>query len=212
MMEVFTGLRELRFVFRDYFINRANRAKLKHRDISIISSDCTGGVLSHDLQMRFKSPTVNFFFMAQDYLRFIQKPEYYLDARMVEVSKVGVPYPVVQLGDIELYLVHYPTVALAQEAWDRRKCRLDLNRAWYIMNDRNNCTESDIALFDSLTFPHKVCFVHRKDWANKYHSAYYIKGFEREQCVGTMTAFPGKVNIRRNVDQFDYVEWLNEQC
>ena len=203
------GLRAERFALRDFFINRPNRARLVRHDMSLVASDCTGGVLSHDLRLRFNSPTVNFFFMAEDYLRFVTAPERYLTERMEPVVDSGYDYPVAQLADIRLYLVHYASIAEAQAAWDRRAARLDLTHAWYILNDRNEFTEEHLARFDALPLEHKVCFVHRHDWAERYASAYYIRGFEQQDEVGTMTAFPGKINIRRNVDQFDYVSWFN---
>ena len=175
-----------------------------------------GYELQHAPRATFSENTIDLFadgvtvsYPLEDYLRFVTAPERYLTERMEPVVDSGYDYPVAQLADIRLYLVHYASIAEAQAAWDRRAARLDLTHAWYILNDRNEFTEEHLARFDALPLEHKVCFVHRRDWADRYASAYYIRGFEQQDEVGIMTAFPGKINIRRNVDQFDYVSWFN---
>lgn len=57
--------------------NIENRKRLKNKEISIISTNCIGGVLSHDLGLQFKSPTVNLFFRAEDFIKFCENLEYY---------------------------------------------------------------------------------------------------------------------------------------
>lgn len=58
--------------------NIENRKRLKNKEISIISTNCIGGVLSHDLGLQFKSPTVNLFFRAEDFIKFCENLEYYM--------------------------------------------------------------------------------------------------------------------------------------
>lgn len=43
-------------------IDKKNRSLLKNRDITIISANCVGGVIYHDLGLAFNSPTINLFF------------------------------------------------------------------------------------------------------------------------------------------------------
>lgn len=59
-------LKKWRELIRKILVNNKNIRNLKCTDFSIISSDCTGGVLSHDLNLQFLSPTINMFFSAQD--------------------------------------------------------------------------------------------------------------------------------------------------
>lgn len=58
---------------------RKNQNKLKNHDVSIISMNCTGGILSHDLGLQFKSPTVNLFFRAEDFIKFCENIEHYFE-------------------------------------------------------------------------------------------------------------------------------------
>lgn len=208
-MSISGTLKGIRFSLRDKFLNRKNRKNLTNINPTLITSDCIGAVVAHDLRLRFNSPTVDFYFSASGFLEFIENPEKYIDAKMCESDETGYPYPVAKLIDISLYLVHYKDIQSAQIAWDRRKKRMNLNNAYYFMTDRNGCTEQDIARFDKLPYKHKVIFVHLREWAEKYESAFYIRGFDLEPCVGTMTAYNPKIGIRRNIDQFDYINFLN---
>lgn len=42
-------------------INRKERQRLRIKDTTILSMNCTGGILSYDLGLQFLSQTVNFF-------------------------------------------------------------------------------------------------------------------------------------------------------
>lgn len=44
------------------------------------------GVILHELGERFNSPTVNLFFKAEDYLKFLENLDYYLKQALVEVE------------------------------------------------------------------------------------------------------------------------------
>lgn len=43
------------------------RFRLKNKDFSIISRNCIGGVMYHDLGLKCTSPTVNLFFYPDDF-------------------------------------------------------------------------------------------------------------------------------------------------
>lgn len=66
-------MKPFRKIYRKLYrlkINNDMKNKLLNDKFTIFSSNCTGGVISHDLGCRFYSPTVNFYFMAKDYVRF----------------------------------------------------------------------------------------------------------------------------------------------
>lgn len=73
--------------------------------------------MSHDLGLQFKSPTVNLFFRAEDFIKFCENLEYYLSIdEFVECTDPAIignrTYPIVYLGDLILFLVHYNTIRL----------------------------------------------------------------------------------------------------
>ena len=115
--------RKFRFVLRDFFVNKAKWTSLKIDEPVIVASDCTGGMLYHDLRKQFLSPTINMFFSASDFIRFLKNPDYYLGLDMEEIKQNKYDYPLAQLGDITLHLVHYKTVEEAQNKWRERAMR-----------------------------------------------------------------------------------------
>ena len=63
----------LRFVYNKY-----NQRKLSNRDVTLFSSNCNGGVILHDLGLRFNSPFVNLWIKPKDFIKICENPEYYL--------------------------------------------------------------------------------------------------------------------------------------
>lgn len=82
-------LRNIRNRFRYLLLTRKKGMILKGKNISIISSDCTGGTLYHDFNMRFLSPTINMYMDAQDYLKFITNMDNYLDRPFIDSPEDG---------------------------------------------------------------------------------------------------------------------------
>ena len=95
------------------------RERLLTEDVSIISANCNGGIISHDLGLQFRSPTVNLFIPAEDFIRFCENLPHYMSVEtMTECTDPAVTknvdYPVARLDDILLFLVHYSSVEEAQ--------------------------------------------------------------------------------------------------
>ena len=65
----------------------------------------------------------------------------------------------------------------------------EVRQSFIMMTDRDGVTEKDIQLFDQLPFKNKVIFTHKPYPAFK--SAYYIKGFEKQNQVGDIFEFSG---------------------
>ncbi|MBE5840870.1 MAG: DUF1919 domain-containing protein [Butyrivibrio sp.] len=190
------------------YVNKRKK-NLLVRDVSIIASDCTGGVVYNELGLEFKSPTINMFIPSDDFIRFCKNISYWVDQPMIEIDS-PYPYPVAQLGEngVKLHLVHYKSVSEAQEKWNARKDRIDYNNLFIIMNDRNGCTYEDMKIFDEMPFENKVLFSHLPHPELK--SVYYIKGNEKNDTVPVMTEYVNKLSFRKNIDQFDYVSWINK--
>ena len=53
-------------------VNRRNIAALKNTEFSLISSNCNGGFMLHDLGLQFRSPTVNLWIPPSDFIRFLR--------------------------------------------------------------------------------------------------------------------------------------------
>ena len=166
--------------------------------------------MSHDLSLKFKSPTVNLFFRAEDFIKFCENLKYYLSIEeFVECKDTKIigerTYPVAYLDDLTLFLVHYRSVKEAQDKWNERKKRVNWDNIVILNTDREGMTNELKDRFEQLPY-RKVMFVNRPDETHK--SSFYIRGYENQDSVGIITdhdTWDGK----RPIDQFDWVGFLN---
>ncbi len=184
------------------------KKKLKNKTPSVIASNCNGGVVLHDLGARFNTPTVNLFFTAKDFLKFVSNLDHYLSIELVKIKDME-SYPIGQLDDIQIHFVHYGSFSEAKEKWEERKLRIDRNNLFIMMTDRDGCTYEDIKTFDSLPFKNKVIFTHKP--YPEFRSVVYLKGFEKDGEVGILSEWKKGLLKRRYLDDFDYVAFFNEQ-
>lgn len=191
-----------------YKINNNNRKRLKNKEISIISSNCIGGVISHELGLQFKSPTVNMYMKAPDYVKFCYDLERYLKE---ELSFIGINrdgHFMAFCGDIKIYAVHYKNFEEFSKKWNERAKRVDFNNLYFIMSERDGCSMDDIIAFDNLPYNNKVIFT--KEDMPDIKSAVHIPNTKQgKHQVVPMTSYLGTFTGRRYVDLFDYVEFLN---
>ena len=45
-------------------------------NISFISQNCIGGIIYHDMEQKFLTPTINLYLMANDFVKFVENLEY----------------------------------------------------------------------------------------------------------------------------------------
>lgn len=189
-------------------INRINRKRLINCEFSIISSNCVGGVICHELGQKFRSPTVNLYMDAPDYIKFLKNLEFYLnDANMIEINE-GRKFPVGLLYDIKIYFVHYPSFNDAMNKWKERKSRINRDNLFVIMVQKDNCSMEQIKEFDKLQYRHKVIFTTKQ--IKDIKSSYYIPGSEiDDEEVMDLCLYKHKLGGKRWIDEFDYVKFLN---
>ena len=60
------------------------RERLENENFSIISSNCIGGILCHDLNVPYNSPTVNMFFVAADFVKFCSRIPHYTTRMIIQ--------------------------------------------------------------------------------------------------------------------------------
>lgn len=182
--------------------------ELHNKEVCLISSNCNGAMILHDLGLKFNSPFVNLWIPPKDYLRMLGALQKYMSYELVPCDEEDVSYPVGCLGDVKIYFQHYASFEEAKRKWDERKQRMDYEHLYILFSDRDGCTQEDLATFDQLPYAHKAVFVHVPH--PEITSAVYIHGFENESCVGMCMYYTGKLSYRRYYDDFDYVAWLNQ--
>lgn len=139
-------------------IKRAYK-NLKTTDFSIISQNCIGGVLYHDMQMRFLSPTIDLFFSGADFVHFVKNLEYYINLEIKMYWEEE--YPIGKLDDVTVYFMHYNTCSEAKEAWDRRKNRINWDKIFILSTDMESFDNSVWEEWCTITYP-KILFTATK--------------------------------------------------
>lgn len=154
------------------------RKKVHADGISIISQNCIGGVLYHDLGMQFLSPTVNLFIKEPDFVRFVLNLEHYLGCSLQ--MQWGGEYPIGTLDDITIYFMHYDTCEEAKLAWERRTKRVDLDRILVLATDRNGFDDAVYEQWQQIPYP-KVLFTvdprYARDGESVLFQQYRHQGF-----------------------------------
>lgn len=196
---------KINLYLREYFINRPNRKRLTNTNPTIIASNCNGGFIAHDLNLRFNSPFVNLFLTPKDFIRYLKNIEFYQQQNLTFVQTEKA-YPVAKLADITLYFMHYHSEQEAEQKWNERTKRMDLDNLFVMMTERDGCEYQDLIEFDALPFKNKVVFTHKN--YPEIKSTVYIQGFENNAIIGDIFEYTG-LNGKRYYDQFDYVAWLN---
>jgi uncharacterized protein (DUF1919 family) len=140
-------------------------------------------------------------------VRFLENLPWYLEQPLVPCKDDRFDYPCGMVGDVEIRFNHYKTFEEAAAKWNARKQRIDWNNLFIIGIDGDNCTYDSLRRFDALPYPNKVIFTHKP--YPEFPSAHCLPGFEALGGIGRATDFKDQFLIRRYMDQFDYISFLN---
>lgn len=140
---------------------------------TIISNNCVGGAVMHQLGMEFKSPTINLQILPEDFANFCWDLKYYMQQTLYEVNVEdlglmhkaslkkmfgGIPdMPLGMIGDVLVCFQHYQTFEEAAAKWNERKAKIDYTHIGYIMHARGPEYEYEAANFIELYKPHSLC-------------------------------------------------------
>lgn len=155
-----------------YFVRLAKwrrRIGLRSTDFSIISNNCTGGYVYQYFGISYKTPTEGLYFTTEDYLKIVERPEYYfnhkvelIDANESVLAQKGkkITYPVGRIGDVEIYFMHYPDPKEALSKWHRRASRINFEKMFFLLTETELMKIEHINKFvelldDSITPPEK---------------------------------------------------------
>lgn len=182
-----------------------NGRKLETDTYTIISSNCIAGSIYKDFGLPFNSPTIGLFICGNDFVKFASNLRYYLSLPVSEgecskwLGKTS--YPLGIIDDVELHFLHYDTFEEARCKWERRALKVNFNRVYLIMTDRDFTTYEDIVNFSKIKAHKKLSFV-----SNNYQEipgTIFCHRYEGDSQVGVLPLF------MEYSDYFDVVEWLD---
>ena len=135
------------------------RIGLDCKDFTIISNNCTGGYVYQYFGVSYKTQTEGIFFITSDYIKIIERPEYYfkhevklIDPKESTLAKAGlnITYPVGLIDDVEVYFKHYPDPREAVEKWRRRASRMNFNKLFFLLTETELMKEGDAERFSNI--------------------------------------------------------------
>ena len=135
--------------------------ELLQSKISIVAMNCWGGYSYHTLGMEFASPFINLHLLQDDFIRLLNNFTYYMK-QPLQYERIHYDFtmkkehPVALLDDVELYLNHYSTMEEAEQKWNTRITRLNMDNLFVMMYTQD---PQILERFDKVPFDRKVCFV-----------------------------------------------------
>lgn len=198
----------LRFLERKHY-NSERKARLINTKFTIIASNCVGTMIYQDMGLPVCSPTINLTIPMNDFVRFAEKLEWYLKQTLCRIEESGVFCPVGALDDVKIYFTHYDTWERAARKWRLHSRRVDLNRLFFIGCEKDGCTYETLERFERLPLRNRVILT--KKAYPEFSSAFPIRGLDGQGEMGDLTAFRKGFWLRRYMDDFDYIEFLNER-
>jgi uncharacterized protein (DUF1919 family) len=191
------------------------RRRVRCSDFTVISSNCWGSRIYHELGLPYTTPFVGLFLYAPCYLRLLGSLDHYLRQDLVfkKMSRYRAAneareaasnyYPIGVLGgDVEVHFLHYETESEALEKWRTRLGRMHRTNLFVAFTDRDLCDDSHLLEFDQLGYSHKVVFTAKRH--ARIRSCVWLKEYRNEPYVGVL--YDDVYVCNRH---FDVADWLN---
>lgn len=200
---------------RETYLER-QKSKLKNKTPSIITNTCIGGIVYHDLGLKFCSPTIDVLIYEKEYIRFLLRLEEYLQCEPIEVFQEGKSFPIGELRledeSICLYFMHSKTFEEAKNAWMRRSLRVDLDNLYVVflvralLSPRSELYRS----FKSLPYKNKVLLTFPVGIFDRNVVPFFSRRLKN--IPGLMLKYPHPYSKKRYMDKFDFVKFFNRGC
>lgn len=193
-----------------FAIRRRNKmqSKLKNKNMTFLTPNCLGGILFHDLGVKFYSPTVNTMMTQCDFVKFVMRIDYYLSKKLVFFSHPEYTCPCAWLGDLVIHFSHYESESEAENKWNERIKRVNYKNLFIFAEERDGLTKQDIQALGKIEARGIVVFT-----AHEYSDIPYtlfIPKYKQEGEVGNILKKNYWNDSREYEDYFDFVKWFNE--
>ena len=193
------------------------RNRLTNRDFTIIANTCTAGILYHDLQCRFDSPTINIRITDDCFFDFVTHMDQYLQSDLEEVTDEGLPFPVGKLtwGDREVRIrfKHYHDFAEAKKKWTERTARIHWDNLYVVYNidDPVTIDHELVQKFLALPNKHKVMLANCRGEKNLPREIVHMPMYNRETFGGKLFCYREPLRYRRWLYDYDFVSFFNNR-
>lgn len=193
------------------------RAKNKNLDFTLIARDCIGGVLYHQLGLKFLSPTINLFLTLEDFNYFCLNLKDYVNGELEEYIDNDVSYPVGVLKSssvdrpIRIDFMHYSSFEEAKNKWNERKARINYDNLFVV----SSCcykteieTLNDKIIEDWNKIPYKKVILVDKEYG--FDDEFVVQKHKDCKDFAWLLYTPSKtITWKRAFNKFNFIKFLN---
>lgn len=188
-------------------LNEVMNKKLEGVNFTVFSNNCLGGVFYHDAGRQFTSPLINTAMDGEDFIKFLERPEYYINHEFEFIEFPGHNYPIAKIDDIEVRFVHYKTPEECIEKWKSRSERIVWDNIFIVCTNHDGLgQEKWMERFDKLPYKNKIMFVSKE--YPQYDWAVLVPQFKNRFQVRIMTNFANFKGERYYETCFDIPKWI----
>lgn len=188
-------------------LNAQMRQKLGDIPFTIFSNNCLGGVFYHDAGRMFSSPLINTAMDGEDFVRFLERPQYYLQQPMKFITWPGHNYPIARLDDIEIRFVHYHSNEEAEAKFRERAQRIVWKNIFVVATNHDGLNQPQwMTRFDRLPYANKLMYTSHE--YPEYPWAVCVPQFKGRFQVRIMTSFADFRGRRYYETAFNLTEWI----
>lgn len=196
------------------------KLKNKNKDFTLIARDCIGGIVYNQLGLRFLSPTINLFFIPEDFNDFCLHLKEYINGDLKEFKDentnypVGIIYPSKNASvnkPIRVDFMHYESFEKAKAKWDERKSRINWNNLFVVSSlcypkEINSLSDKLITEWNQIKYK-KVIFV---DKPYGFDDEFVIaKPKKCDEYAWLLCSTNKKNPWKRVFNKFDFIKFLN---
>ena len=192
------------------------RERNKNLDFTLIARDCIGGILYHQLGLKFLSPTINLFFTPEDFNYFCLNLKEYIDGKLEEFKDDSIPYPVGLLTPktgqpIKVHFMHYKTFIEAKQKWNKRKERINWDNIFVVSSccystEVETLNDKIISDWNKIKYP-KVILV---DKEYGFDDEFVVEKNPRCKDFAWLLYAPSKtITWKRTFNKYNFIRFLN---
>lgn len=189
------------------------RRELRNTDFSLLTPNCMGGILLHDLGLRFLSPTVNLMMRQNEFLQFVLHLDEYLAGKFTFFNSPGDTCPCAYLQSdgvdpITVTFTHYKTAEEAETKWRERAKRIKRDNLFIFLEERDGICYEDLKKLGTIPAKGILAFT-----CNPYPDLPYCVYLEKYHHAGEVGNILQKTLLddsREYEHYFDFVKWFNE--
>ena len=198
-------------------------SRLENKDFTIIANDCSGSFIYDSLRLKKLSPTCSMTIGRYAFISFCRHLKEYMSMPVEEATEedlkkypgckvpVGILRGKDSLPSIGLIFTHYESFEKARETWYRRRERINYDNLFFILDCAMEKDEKLLDEFERLSVENKVAFTALEDrerWKDTFSFQCFSDGkFHSGYFMDYLFTDSGIFNV---MDEFDYVNWLNQ--